>query len=115
MVVDAENWYYRSTLNNFDIPNWRNRQWGISRMGAPVDFVLLTDLLGGMAREYKLYYMWNTFHFTAEEREQLTALVRRDGKMALWVWAPGFAGDDDLSVAHCEEVTGIRLRMTERQ
>ena len=115
VVVDAENWFYRSTRNSFDIPNWRNRHWGIARIGAPVDFVLLSDLLEGRAREYKLYYMWNTFHLTEDDRDRLSALLRRDGKMALWIYAPGFVGEDGLSVEHCAATTGINLRMTERQ
>lgn len=114
VVVDAENWFYRSTLNNFDIPNWRNRAWGMARMGAPLDFVLLSDLLEGRAKEYKLYYMWNTFHLEAHERERLKALLRRDGKVTLWIYAPGLVAED-LSVEHCNDLMGIRLRMTPRE
>lgn len=115
VVVQADNWFYRSTLNNYDIPNWRNRPWGIARMGAPVDYVLLSDLLAGRAREYKLYYFWNTFRLTAQQRETLVATLRRDNKVALWVYAPGFVGDDDYSPDYCHDLTGIRLRMSERQ
>jgi hypothetical protein len=82
IVIDAESAFYRSTDNNFDIPNWRNRAWGISRMGAPVDYVLLSDLLKGKARDYKMYFMMNTFHLTAAQRETLKALLRRDGKLS---------------------------------
>ena len=77
-------WFYRSTVNNLDIPTWRNRHWGIARMGAPVDTILLSDLLEGRAREYKLYLFLNTPHFAADERQRLKALLRRDGKVALW-------------------------------
>jgi len=114
IVIDAESSFYRSTLNNFDIPNWRNRAWGIARMGAPADFILLSDLLEGRAKEYKLYFFMNTFHFSAAERERVKALLRRDGKVALWLYAPGFV-DEDLSVEHCADLTDIRLRLTARQ
>jgi hypothetical protein len=114
VVIDAESSFYRSTLNNFDIPNWRNRAWGLARMGAPVDFVLLSDLLEGQARPYKLYFMLNTFHLSAVDRGTLKGLLRRDGIVTLWMYAPGFA-DERLAVEHCQDATGIRLRMTERQ
>jgi hypothetical protein len=114
IVIDAESSFYRSTLNNFDIPNWRNRAWGIARMGAPVDFLLLSDLLEGRAKEYKLYFFMNAFHATAAERETIKTVVRRDGKVALWLYAPGFV-EEDLSVEHCYDLTGIRLRVTNRQ
>jgi hypothetical protein len=113
-VIDAESSFYRSTLNNFDMPSWRNHAWGIVRMGAPVDVILLSDLLAGRARDYRFYFFVNTVHFTTSERETLKALLRRDGKLALWVYAPGFV-DDDLSVDHCHDLTGIRLRMTPKQ
>lgn len=115
VVVDAENWFYRSTRNNFDIPNWRNRHWGIARMGAPVDYVLLSDLLAGRAKDYKFYYMWNVFFLTADQRQTLKALLRRDGITTLWIYAPGFVSDEGLAVEQCEDVTGIGLRLTERQ
>ena len=114
VVIDAENWFYRSTVNNLDIPTWRNRHWGIARMGAPVDAILLSDLLEGRAREYKLYLFLNAPHFATADRERVKGLLRRDGKVALWVYAPGFVGED-LSVEHCHDLTGIRLRMTARQ
>ena len=114
MVIDAEDWFYRSTLNNFDIPNWRQRTWGIVRMGTPVDCLLLSDLLEGRAGEYKLYFFKNACHFSASDRERIKALLRRDGKVSLWVYAPGFV-DEDLSVAHCYDLTGIKLDMTARQ
>jgi len=115
VVTDAENWYYRSTRNNFDIPAWRERAWGIARLGAPVDNILLSDLLQGRARRYKLYLFPNTFHLSAAERETLKALLRRDGIVSLWVYAPGLVSDETLSVAHCSDLTGIALRLTERQ
>lgn len=115
VVVDAENWFYRSTLNNFDIPNWRQRAWGIARMGAPVDAVLLSDLLAGRAREYKLYYFLNTFYLSAAQRTALKTLLRRDGKAALWMYAPGLASDDGLSAEHCRDLMGINLRLTDRE
>ncbi|MCD6521002.1 MAG: hypothetical protein J7M05_13870 [Anaerolineae bacterium] len=114
-VIQAKNWFYRSTLNNLDIPIWRNRAWGIARLGAPVDCLLLDDLLTGRARDYKLYIFLNVFALSAAEREELKRLLRRDGKVALWVYAPGFVGEDGLSMEYCSDLVGIHLQMIERQ
>jgi hypothetical protein len=114
VVIDAESAFYRSTLNNFDMPSWRNHAWGIVRMGAPVEVILLSDLLEGNVHDYKFYFFANTVHFSAADRQKVKQIVRRDGKLALWVYAPGFA-DEDLSEEHCADLTGIRLRMTPRQ
>jgi len=114
IVIDAESPFYRSTLNNFDNPSWRNHAWGIVRIGAPVDVILLSDLLEGRARDYKFYFFVNTVHFSQSDRETIKQVLRRDRKMALWVYAPGFV-DHDLSVDHCADLTGIQLRMTPKQ
>lgn len=115
VVLDEESSFYRSTLNNYDIPAWRNRAWGVARIGAPHDAVLLSDVLSGRARDYKLYLFPNTFHLSTKQRAQLKSVLRRDGKVALWQYAAGFADDDCLSVDLCEDLTGVRLRMTARQ
>jgi hypothetical protein len=114
IVIDSESSFYRSTLNNFDMPSWRNHAWGIVRMGAPVDVILLSDLLQDRARDYKFYFFVNTLHFSRADREKVKQVLRRDGKLALWVYAPGFV-EDDLAVEHCHDLTGIHLRMTPRQ
>ncbi len=49
------------------------------------------------------------------DRERLKTVLRRDGKVVLWQCAAGFADDERLSADLCEDLTGIRLRMTERQ
>jgi hypothetical protein len=84
-------------------------------MGTPVDWLLLSDLLEGRARDYKFYYFMNAFHFSAAQREQMKQLLRRDGKVALWMYAPGFVDEQDYAVEHCTDLTGITLHMTERQ
>ncbi len=114
IVIDAESSFYRSTLNNFDIPSWRNHAWGIVRMGTPVDVILLSDLLEGQARDYKFYFFVNTVHFSTADRQSMKQLMRRNGKVSLWVYAPGFVGEE-LSVANCIDLTGIHLSMTPRQ
>ena len=114
VVFDAESTFYRSTLNNLDIPNWRNRAWGIARLGAPVDVLLLSDLLAGRARDYKLYYFKDAFHLSAADRRALQTLLRRDNKLSLWLYAPGFV-EEDLDVAHCNDLMGLTLRMIARQ
>ena len=115
VVVDGESSFYRTTRNNFDIPNWRNRAWGLSRMGAPVDYVLLEDVLAGRCDQYRMYFMMNTFHLTAGQRETLKSLLRRDGTLALWLYAPGFADDEALRTEHLEDLAGMALRRYDRQ
>ena len=115
VVIDARSSFYRSTRNNLDIPIWRSRAWAISRMGTPVDYVLLSDVLSGRAKKYKMYYMLNVFHLSEEEREGLRAIVEKDGVVTLWMYAPGFSDETSLDTAHIEALTGMKVRMRPRQ
>ncbi|NLG24861.1 MAG: hypothetical protein GX558_05860, partial [Clostridiales bacterium] len=115
VVIDPESYFYRSTLNNFDIANWQNRPFGFARLGAPVDYLLLADVLAGRCGAYKMYCFVNAFHLGAEDRRRLTDIVRRDGRLSLWIYAPGFADDERLDPALAGELIGMRLRMYERQ
>ena len=115
IVIDAESSFYRSTLNNIDIPNWRARGWAMARMGAPVDFVMLSDILEGRAKEYKMYYMLNTFHLSDENRAKLKGILERDNKMTLFIYAPGYASDETLDVENVSKLTGMNVILRPRR
>lgn len=115
VVIDETSSFYRSTENNLDIPNWRARGWAIARMGAPADFVLLSDILSGKAREYRMYYLLNVFHLSKKDSAALKAILEKDGKVSLFIYAPGFADDESLDPANIERLTGMRVKMRKRQ
>ena len=114
VLVDDESFFYESSLHNFDVPGiFQQRLWGLAHMGAPVDTYLLQDLLDGRLRPYKLYVFLNAFRLDAARRAALARNLRRDGRMALWIYAPGYV-KDDLSVDHMTELTGFKYAMGER-
>lgn len=115
IVIDAESSFYRSTVNNLDIPNWRARGWAISRMGAPVDYVLLSDVLSGKAKQYKMYYMLNVFHLSDENAAALKRIIERDNILTLWIYAPGYANDQTISTENIERLTGMKVKMRPRK
>jgi len=95
VFLDDESYYYESNSNNVDLPLiWRQRLVGLNRFGAPHDIYLLDDLLGGDLPPYKLYIFLNPFHLNNRRREALKKILRRDGRVALWLYAPGFLNSD---------------------
>ena len=82
----------------------------LAHVGAPYDVWMLDDLLEGRAPEYKLYVFLDAFVLGGQERQKLTALLARDGKTALWIYAPG-AVDEMISPSTMRELTGIALTM----
>jgi hypothetical protein len=117
VFLDLESYYYESLQNNLDIPLiWRQRLVGLNRFGAPHDIYLLDDLLDGGLPDYKLYIFLNPFHLNTARRQKLKQVLRRDGRVALWLHAPGLLNGDDGQPAgepryrdHMHDLTGLRF------
>lgn len=80
------------------------------RMGAPYDMYLLSDLADPKLPEYKLYVFLNAFILDAPTRAAIEAKVKRAGKTAVWVYAPGYVtatGFDEQAMA---ALTGLAIR-----
>ena len=119
VFLDDESFFYESNTNNVDLPLiWRQRVVGLNRFGAPHDMYLLDDLLTGELPAYKLYVFLNPFHLDNHRREVLKKILRRDGRVALWLYAPGFlnsqagSGEGSLPAMHIDymtDLTGLRF------
>ncbi len=95
VFLDDESFFYQSIRNNVDIPLiWRQRVINLNRFGAPHDVYLLNDLLEEDLPPYKLYIFLNPFHLNDRRRQALKEILRRDGRVALWLYAPGYLNAD---------------------
>jgi len=109
VILDDESFFYQSPRNDLDLPLiFHQRLWGLPRLGAPFDTYLLEDLCEGNLPEYKLYIFLNAFRLDRARRHALAGVLRRQGQVALWLYAPGYLADD-LSLGHMEELTGFRF------
>ena len=116
VFLDDESYFYESIKNNVDLPLiWRQRVVSLNRFGAPHDIYFLEDLLSGDLPPYKLYIFLNPFHLNDQRRAALKAVLRRDGRTALWLYAPGLlnsdapAGQPALHADHMTDLTGLRF------
>jgi len=82
----------------------------LASMGAPYDFYLLSDIAHPGLPDYKLYVFLNAFRVDESTRRAIDAEVKRGDKTAVWVYAPGYIGDDDFTEAGMQSLTGITLR-----
>jgi len=80
----------------------------LMRVGAPVDEILLSDL--PKATNHKLYIFANAWAPDDERRKMIDNIVKRDGKTALWLYAPGYIRDGAYSAANICEMTGMNVR-----
>jgi len=114
VLLDDESFFYESCRYNLDIPLvFQQKLWGLPRLGGPFDVCLLNDLLAGQLGPYKLYIFLNAFRLDAGRRKALAGEVRRDGRTALWVYAPGYLKDGP-ALENMEEVTGLRFGLGEQ-
>jgi hypothetical protein len=117
VLLDDESFYYQSIFNNLDTPLiWQQRVVNLNRFGAPHDVYLLDDLLEDRLPEYKLYIFLNAFHLDNSRRKALKQILRREGKVALWLYAPGCLNSDAvgegkaaLHVDHMHDLTGLNF------
>lgn len=114
VFLDDESFLYEANRNNIDIPLiWHQRVTSLNRFGAPHDLYLLNDLLEGGLPEYKLYVFLNPFHLNAQRRQALKAIIGRDNKVALWLYAAGYINADDpdmpIHTNHMTDLTGFQV------
>ena len=116
VFLDDESYMYEANKNGISLPLiWHQRLMNLNRFGAPHDLYLLNDLLEGRLQEYKLYIFLNIFHLNSDRRAALKAQLRRDGKTALFLYAPGYINQDDVtnpfSTDHMTDITGFKFGM----
>lgn len=93
------------------------RNYEIARIGAPVDQYYHNDMANPEMPSYKMYIFVNTLVLTAKDREVIKAKLKKDGAVAVWLYAPGFAdpaAEQKMSLSHMEELTGMKMAMDEQ-
>jgi len=111
VFVDDKSFFYCRPRGVLESPLIVEQVAALPRIGAPYDTYLLSDLARPDFPDYKLYVFLNAFAPSAAERRAIDEKVKRGGKVALWVYAPGFVGDDGLSLRGIQELTGIQAAM----
>ena len=109
ILLDDESYYYTTVRNDLDLPLvFQQRLMGIPRIGAQADYYLLNDFLAGRVPPAKLYIFLNPWHLDGGRREALARELRRDGRVALWIYAPGYL-QDEPGLEHMAELTGFEF------
>ena len=114
VLLDDVSFFYETGRINLDVPLvFQQRLWGLPRIGAPFDVFLLQDFIEGRLRPYKLYIFLNSFQLDKTRREALNRELRKDGRVAVWIYAPGYV-EDGPSPEHMQELTGFTFGVGEQ-
>ena len=82
----------------------------LPKCGVPYDSYELGDIANPNLPDYKAYFFPNAFTLTDSQRESIKARVRRRGKTAIWVYAPGYFRDSVGNVGNIADITGVEVR-----
>jgi len=83
------------------------------KAGVTWDFYLLSDLTHEALPDYKLYVLLNAVDLTEDTRSALRAKARRNGARVLFMYAPGYAGENALQPGKIQELTGFQVSVSE--
>lgn len=117
VLADEETFFHlRMGSNALTRPLSRQLHKKLATMGAPFDLYLLSDVAHADMPDYKLYLFLNPYYLSDELRAAIKAKVRRNGAVAVWFYAPGFARPDGTrSDDHVTDLTGIRVRHADEE
>lgn len=80
----------------------------LERIGAPVDYMLLSDLVRHDT-DYKLYIMLSCFQYDEATRAAIRQRLYQRPVTVVWCYAPGFIHDGVADVSNMERLTGLRF------
>lgn len=113
VILDDESFLYEGIDNALDLAAiTKQRLWGLPRIGAPADYYMLRDLLEDRLPPYRLYIFLNPWRLDDERREQLATQLRREQRVALWIYGAGYINTKP-AITNAEEVTGFGMGIGE--
>jgi hypothetical protein len=109
VLLDSNSFFYESLKNSLDLPLiFQQKLWGLAHLGTSYDVYLLQDFLDGKLKPYKLYIFLNAFQLDDTRRDALVKQIRQQGRVALWLYAPGYLNQTG-STEYMTELTGIQF------
>lgn len=112
-VADERSYFWTTeqynVVNGANLHSLNTQQRAINRSGVKYDFYYLDDLIEGELDHYKVYVFLNLYYLTDEVRAFIDERLKRDGKVLVWQYAPGYVTPEALSLESMAALTGIRL------
>lgn len=106
VVVDDTSCAYTVPGNSLMGPLLDRQRSGLTYIGAPVDVLLLSDVVQKRAPEYRMYIFLNAFQLTDADRASLKSLLQQQNATAVYVYAAG-AIEGMISGKKMSELTGL--------
>ena len=113
VILDEDGPFYTELENNY---GWsavfKQRSFGLARIGAPYRLHTLRDLELDNLPDYKMWLFLECHAIDRAARDLIEARCKRDGNVLVWLHAAGLVAED-VSVDHMTELTGLQFLMRE--
>jgi len=109
-VVDETSPSYWAYDDHYHANALSSQRHELGRIGAPVDFILLSDLSNPKLKDYRMYLFPNAFVVDDKTRQAIRAKLAKNHATAIWVYAPGVVAET-VDPAYARELTGFTLRL----
>ncbi len=113
LVVDPRSLAWLRTANFLSRPLLMDQLPQLGRMGAPFGSYLLDDL--ERIPPHRMYVFASCFAPTKAQRAAIERVVKKDGRVAVWLYAPGIYRNGRLDEAGMQALTGIHLRLAREE
>jgi len=108
LVVDADSFYSCGPNNAVSACFLEGLAMECTRVGAPVDKLLLADALE--APPYRLVIFAGGFALSETDRERVKRHFLREGTTVLWLYAPGYLRNGKAGPENIADLAGITVR-----
>ncbi len=89
----------------------RNRE-ALALSGAPYTLFELGDLERPELRRFRVILFLNAWRLTDRQVRFIESTLKRDGRTLVWMFAPGYIGDDGFSIKQTQRLVGMNLDMS---
>ena len=109
VVLDENGPFYTQLENHYSWAEvYKQRIFGLARLGAPYRLHTLRDLELENLPDYRLWVFLESHAISRQARQLITERCKRDGNVLVWLHGAGLI-DGEPSVEHMTELTGLRF------
>jgi len=113
IVTDEDSFFYLRHSSEITRESVTYMRRLFNTCGCPVGLYLMSDLCEGRVPDsVRLLVFLNCYRVTGEQRERLRRGIGRDGRTALWLYAPGFIRED-ASAENVSDLIGFGVEEVE--
>ena len=109
VFVSGESLYRANKFSAISDDLLVNQRSALGHIGAPYDLYSINDLEKIDVDKYKLYIFPNEYYLSDTERRLIEERVKGGGRSLLFVGAPDYAGESDLSLDRVSDILEMKV------